>query len=213
MTQKGKVLMSSLQEPKIAQIILAAGASSRMGEPKQLLPWHGTTLIGHAIKEALQVETSSVFVVLGAYYDLIYKEVCNFPVTILEHPNWKMGMGSSIRFGVKTATQDKLTFDAVLISLIDQPLIDAVHLEALISKYNANPESIVATDLGGRTGAPAIFPASCFDELSMLKSDYGARYIIEKHKDKTKVVTASGKGVDLDTKKEYQALVQGKFPS
>ncbi len=205
--------MPSLQEPKIAQIILAAGTSSRMGEPKQLLPWHQTTLIGHAIQEALKTETSSVFVVLGAYYDLIYEQVHHFPITILENPNWEMGMGSSIRFGVKTAIQDKLTFDAVLISLVDQPLIDAIHFEALISKYKENPESIVATNLGKRIGAPGIFPASYFDELAMLKSDYGARYIIEKYKDKTKVITATDKGVDVDTMKEYQDLVQGKFHS
>ncbi|GAA4279000.1 nucleotidyltransferase family protein [Aquimarina mytili] len=210
---KEKVDMSSHQKLKVAHVILAAGNSSRMGEPKQLLPWKGTTLIGHAIQEALRIEDVSVFVVLGAYYDSIYERIHHFPITIIKNEDWKKGMGSSIQVAIKTIIQEKLMFDAVLVSLVDQPLIDTTHFKNLISEFETNSKYIVATDLKDKLGAPAIFPKYYFDELSYLKSDYGARYIIKKYKKETKSVSAFHKGIDIDTKKEYNTLVQGKLSS
>ncbi len=210
MILKEKIVMSSRQKFKTAHVILAAGSSSRMGTPKQLLSWNGTTLLGHAIQEALRVNKSSVFVILGAHHDLIYEQIHHFPVTIIKNPGWKIGMGSSIQVAIQTIMQLKLTCSAVLVSLVDQPLIDRTHFENLISVFDKNAKCIVATDLGNRIGAPAIFSTHYFDELSNLTSDYGARYIIEKYHNEIKIVSGFHKGIDIDTQQEYLALVQGK---
>ncbi len=199
--------MSPLQNPKIAQLILAAGASTRMGEPKQLLPWQDTTLIGHAINQSQTLENTDTFVVLGAYYELIQREINHFSTTILRNMDWKLGMGSSIRYGVKNILDNKDSFDAILISLIDQPLIEISHYQMLIDNFLKNPESIVASNLHDRVGVPAIFPKSIFEELMMLKQDYGARYIIQKYEKQVKAIPLADQGIDIDTKQQYQKVL------
>ncbi len=203
--------MLYLQNPKIAHLILAAGSSTRMGEPKQLLPWGETTLIGHAILQSLELKEITTHVVLGANYDLIHKRINQFPITIIRNPNWQTGMGSSICFGIKHIKQDELSYDAVLISLIDQPLIDTNHLEILITQFRNESTTIVASDLGNRVGVPAIFSSTIFDELERLEEDFGAKYIIKKHINEVKVVSAISKSIDVDTMKQYKELIQTKF--
>ncbi|PKV50896.1 molybdenum cofactor cytidylyltransferase [Aquimarina sp. MAR_2010_214] len=205
--------MSSLPKPKIAQLILAAGSSSRMGEPKQVLPWSNTTLIGHAIEKALLIKEVPIYVVLGAHYDVIYKEICHFPVTILKNSKWQSGMGSTIRSGIMAIQQNKLSYDGVLVSLVDQPLLDTIHFNSLITQFNKQPGAIAATDLGFGIGVPAIIPSKYFDELLQLKADFGARYIIKKHMDKIYTVDAIGKGADIDTIAQYNAMIKNNFSS
>lgn len=205
--------MLFLPKPNIVQLILAAGSSSRMGEPKQVLPWSNTTLIGHAIQQALLIKEAPIYVVLGAHYDAIYKEVCHFPVTILKNTEWQSGMGSTIRSGVMAIQRDKLSYDAVLISLVDQPLLDTTHFNSLITQFNEEPNTIIATDLGSGIGVPAIIPSKYFDELSQLQADFGARYIIKKNLDKINTVDAIGKGADIDTIAQYNAMIKSNFSS
>ncbi len=199
--------MPHTQNPRIAQIILAAGASSRMGEPKQLLPWKGITLIGHAISQSLAIEKVSTYVVLGANYDLIYKQINHFPITILRNQNWELGMGSSIQIGVKTILENNYLFDAVLISVIDQPLIQLSHYDDLITKFIKDSPPIVASDLGSRIGVPAIFSKAIFEELMQLQEDYGARYIVKKYLNEVKIIPLANQGIDIDTKEQYQKMV------
>ncbi|MBQ0733043.1 nucleotidyltransferase family protein [Aquimarina celericrescens] len=203
--------MSSQTKPKIAHLILAAGASSRMGKPKQLLSWGDTTLIGHAIVQSLSIKEVTTWVILGANYDLIKREVSRFPVTPINNVNWALGIGSSISVGVKTIRKEKSKYNAVLISLIDQPLIDVEHYKTLITEFDLYSNSLVASDLGGRIGVPAIFSKSFFNELELLKEDFGARYIIKNKINGVKVVSAIEKGIDIDTNEQYQAIKKSKF--
>ncbi|WP_074406609.1 MULTISPECIES: nucleotidyltransferase family protein [Aquimarina] len=200
-------------KPKIAQLILAAGSSSRMGEPKQVLPWRNTTLIGHAIERALLIKETSIYVVLGAHYETVYKEICHFPVTILRNAEWQSGMGSTIRSGIKAIQQDKLSYDGVLISLVDQPLLETIHFNALITQFSKEPGVITATDLGSGVGVPAIIPSQYFCELVQLQADFGARYIVKKHIDHIHTVDALDKGVDIDTIAQYHAMIKSNFSS
>ncbi|GAA4271875.1 nucleotidyltransferase family protein [Aquimarina gracilis] len=199
--------MSSLQNPKIAQLILAAGASNRMGEPKQLLPWKNTTLIDHAISQSLVMKEVSTYVVLGAYYDSIYRQISQLPVTVINNPDWERGMGSSIQVGIKAILKDIPTLDAALISLIDQPLIPATHYKDLITSFAKNNVPIVASDLGNRIGVPAIFSKRVFKELVELKEDYGARFIIKKYLKAIKTIPLTDQGIDIDTQEQYQKIV------
>lgn len=202
--------MSMPQNPKIAQLILAAGASTRMGEPKQLLPWKDTTLIGNAIRQSVALKNVSTFVVLGAYYELIQKEINHLPITVLNNMNWKLGMGTSIQLGVRAILDKDSSFDAVLISLIDQPLIQTADYQGLIADFLKSSKSIIASDLGNRIGVPAIFSKSIFKELMTLKEDFGARYIIQKNKEQVKTIPLTDQGIDIDTKQQYQK-VMSKF--
>lgn len=200
--------MSPHPKSKIAHLILAAGSSSRMGEPKQLLPWEDTTLISHSIQQSLKLENVSTNVILGAYYDVIYKEINNFPIRIVKNVDWQSGMGSAIRCGIKTIQQDSLSYDGALISLVDQPLLGVTHFNLLINQFENDVNSIAATDLDDGKGVPAVISAVYFDELIELEEDYGARYIIKRYIDKVKTVPAINKGIDIDTVAQYQALVK-----
>ncbi len=205
--------MSPPLKPKIAHVILAAGSSSRMGEPKQLLPWGETTLIGHAIQQGMMLKDVKTYVVLGAHYDVIYPKVKYFSITVLKNETWKRGMGSSIRLGIETLQKDILPYSAVLISLVDQPLLDEQHLNRLIVGFNHNPDMIIATDQDGVIGVPAIIPEQYFKELLKLKEDFGARYIIKKYLDSVQTISSSDKGYDIDTREEYITLFKSEFPS
>jgi len=113
---------------KHAVLILAAGASTRMGQPKQLLPWGKTTLLNHAINEAKKI-SEHVFVVLGANKELIESSL-NSQVEIIRNPNWENGMGTSITYGISILDKNE-EFDSVLIMLADQPLLDSTYLNNL----------------------------------------------------------------------------------
>ena len=193
----------------IAVLILAAGASIRMeGGPKQLLPWKDTTLLGHAIQQANQL-SEQVIVVLGAYADEIGQTLPK-DVTIVENPNWKKGMGSSISIGIEYLLQTEINASGLLIILADQPFLDATYLDKMAQKFKNNPCKIAATAYGDRVGVPAIFHSSLFPELAKLDEDFGARHIIENHKGDVITVFPKGKEIDIDTLKQYNQSIDIK---
>ncbi|MHA7057115.1 nucleotidyltransferase family protein [Aquimarina sp. M1] len=194
---------------KIGHIILAAGSSSRMGSPKQLLPWKSnSSLILHEIEKSLSLKKLTTFVVLGANFEMIEKEIIHLPVEILYNQHWQSGMGTSISCGLRHILQDEVNVEGVLITLIDQPMIDENHLKSLISKFDKGQEGIVATITNERIGVPAIFSSQYFDELSVLNNDYGARQIIKKYKKDISTINGKGKTDDIDTIEQYKALLE-----
>lgn len=191
----------------ISILILAAGNSSRMGgKLKQLLPWRETTLLGHAIQEAKKV-SERVTVVLGAHADTIQEHIPAGVDTIV-NPHWGKGMGSSISFGTKHLIDKKPTNAAILIMLGDQPFLEAVHLRALLNRFNSGTYKIVGTSYGDRLGVPAIFEGSLAGELSLLDRDHGARHIIERHSNMAMGVVPIGKEMDLDTLEAYDRALE-----
>lgn len=188
-------------------LILAAGASTRMGEKtKQLLPWKDTTLLGHAIQQAKKV-SETVFVVLGAKANDIQKSI-QHPETVI-NPEWAKGMGSSISVGVKYLLEKRENVDAVLIMLGDQPFLDAPYLKKLIQEFEQGEHKIVATSYGKKWGVPAIFDGSLATELAALNQDFGARHIIEKYRAGAKAISPEGKEIDIDTLEVYNQLIVG----
>jgi molybdenum cofactor cytidylyltransferase len=192
----------------IALIILAAGASTRMKDVKQLLPWKNTTILGNAIEQGLASDADSVFVVLGANFELIRSKIHNYPVTILKNSNWKSGLGASISCAVNYVLDNKINFDGLLIMLADQPLIDTKYLNSLIKTFKeANLKQIVSTAYNTNVGVPAIFPATYYQELSTLNNDTGAKHILNSSKNIVKVLNASQKSADIDTIEDYKKLI------
>jgi molybdenum cofactor cytidylyltransferase len=199
--------------PKIAIVILAAGASKRMGSPKQLLKWGDQTLIEHSIKEAQGVNSKSVLVVLGANFDLIKNHIQDdSQITILNNPRWEQGLGTSIAIAVEYLQNSKSSVDGVLITLCDQPLITSDYLSLLISKFKSGKNQIIATSYGnGKHGVPALFDKVYFNELMGLNDDQGARDILKRQANNVIGVAPPESNVDLDTKEDYSNLYQLKF--
>ncbi len=194
---------------KVASLILAAGASTRMkDEIKQLLPWKKTTLLGHTIAEARST-LQDCYVVLGAYADRIAYTIPD-EVTIIHNPEWQHGMGSSIAIGVSTILEDISDVDGILIVLVDQPLLDGPFYLELLNRYYDGNHSIVATAYGEKVGVPAVFDKILFERLTELHEDFGARHIIREHLTKTLAVDPKGKEIDIDTILEYKQITGNK---
>ena len=196
----------------IAILILAAGESTRMGEPKQLLPWKGTTLLGYAINEAKLVSTENIYVVLGGNYELIKNIEELETVNSIYNPDYKIGQGTSLSCGINYILKKEDVYKAILIMLCDQPLITSEYLKGLITTYYINNKGIVATNYENRAGVPVIFSADYFEELSSIKGDIGAKSILRNNIKELLLINANGKELDVDTKKEYNELInQLKF--
>ncbi len=185
----------------IATIILAAGGSSRMGQPKQLLPWKKTTLLGYSVKQALKSNTQKVYVVLGAYFNEIEISLREEPVDILKNKEWKTGMGSSIAFAINYLKEEN--FDGALFLLADQPQIDSIFINKLIAKWQQGIKPIIATRYNNKGGVPAIFSKPYFGCLSQLASKKGAYSIIRSNPSKTTVISPLNPIMDIDTQEEY----------
>ena len=199
-------------QSNIAVVVLAAGASSRMGEPKQLLQWGQTTLLGHTIKTAKEVNLREIIVVLGANYKLISKEVENETVTMLDNNDWQQGLGTSISCAVQYLQKSNSEVKGVLFVLCDQPFINADYLRLMVSGFVPNSKQIIATFYqNGKQGVPVLFDMFYFNELVLLKDDFGAKDILKKYEPQTIVLKPPTENLDLDTKEDYTTLYQSNF--
>src|SRR4051794_17797705 len=115
----------------VAAVVLAAGAATRMGTLKQLLPYRGRTLIQHAIDQALQAQFDPVVVVVGAESAAVRSVLASQKTAIVENPYWQRGMGSSISAGIQWLLNERAESAAVAILLGDQPLVTASHLKEM----------------------------------------------------------------------------------
>jgi len=191
----------------IAILIPAAGASKRLGSPKQLLKWGDSTLMGHVIKNVKQLDAQQVLMVLGAHYDKIVKEVSTADVEIIQNKNWEQGLGSSIAAGAKFLLDSKSNVDAVLIVLVDQPFISTAYLAAMIADFNAEEGRIITTSYGNDTyGVPALFDKRYLVQLAKLRDDNGAKMLIKQNLDRVSAVAMTPILTDIDTKKDYNTF-------
>tara|TARA_R110002049_G_scaffold248695_4_gene423171 strand:+ start:9471 stop:10076 length:606 start_codon:yes stop_codon:yes gene_type:complete len=197
---------------KIAVVVLAAGSSKRMETPKQLLKWGNGTLITHTIQTALKLNTDSVYVVLGANFQLIKKTINHFSITILNNENWEQGLGTSIACASKHIQKQKPKIDAVLFILADQPFITSDYLNELVSSFSPHKNQIIASSYQNRKyGVPALFDAFYFEQLSKLKDDFGARNILKENESFMKALKPPVKNVDLDFKEDYDRFYKENF--
>ena len=125
---------------------MAAGASTRLGTAKQLLPWKDSTLIETAIATASDLSTTDVYVVLGAHFQPIADQLRPYQVHLLNNKDWELGLGQSIAFGVDQIKQ--ADYDGVLIMLADQPFITSDYLKQMTAVFQQGEYPIVATDYG-----------------------------------------------------------------
>ena len=160
--------------------MLAAGASRRYGRPKQLLRLNGETLVARSARLALGAGASAVCVVLGYRAGVIDRALRNGSsdsrhVYTVRNPRWRDGMGRSLACGV-AALDGRAR--AVLVCLVDQPLVQAGDLAALVRIWRHSPRAVVASRYAGKLGAPAIFPRPHFRALKSLAGDRGAQGLL-----------------------------------
>jgi molybdenum cofactor cytidylyltransferase len=189
---------------KVDVLILAAGTASRMGELKQLLPWKDTSLLGNAIQTAKICNGRNIYVVLGAHADTIIETINKAGVTILINADWNLGMGTSLSHGITEITKRKDLPDAILVTVADQPYIDATYLNMIIDQYTNGNKKIVATVYEKKLGVPAVFDKSLFSELKALTGDVGASKIITANLSASIGLNAGKKALDLDTPADYK---------
>lgn len=192
---------------KFGIVVLAAGASTRMGTPKQLLPWKGRSLIRHATDVALASPAWPVVVVLGAQADLVRAEIVRAPVIMVENPNWADGLSSSIRLGISVLESFSLSLEAALFVLCDQPALSPATIARLVAEHQRSRRSIVASQYGDHPGPPALFTRRHFPELLELSGSEGARPLFRRHASDLATVELPELAVDLDTPADYQAFV------
>ncbi|MGZ5221080.1 MAG: nucleotidyltransferase family protein [Chitinophagaceae bacterium] len=189
-----------------AIIILAAGSSSRMGRPKQLLPYMGKSLLSHSVDIANDADANPVIVVLGANAALLEKEIDEKKVHIVVNKEWQEGMASSIRCGLNTLLHIAPSSGAAILMVCDQPFVSASLLNELISQQKNTGKLIVASQYQNTVGPPTLFDKTIFPELMALQGDAGARKIVERHSNDTTTVLFTAGNIDIDTEADYEAL-------
>lgn len=193
-----------------AILVLAAGQSSRLGSPKQLLEYNGTSLIKRVAQTALDSEIGNVTVVLGANAGLIGTELDMPGLRLLENTGWEEGMASSIREGVKAITDLDPDTDGIMILVCDQPHLEEETLRQLLQVQRDTGLPVTASVYQGKTGTPAVFHKSFFPLLLELKGDTGARKLFSEYGDQVALVPFEKGIIDIDTKEDYDKLIHNK---
>lgn len=194
----------------VSVILLAAGSSSRMGQPKQLLEVKGEPLLVGAVRSAVSCGAKEVVVVLGANEQNSRDLVSGWPVRIVSNHFWRGGMGSSIKTGLQYLISLIPETRAVILMVCDQPSLTSAHLSRLISEYNRSKKPIVASWYSGTAGVPALFSRSFFSNILMLGDDQGAKKIIDQFPENRIVVEFPEGAIDLDTVDDYNNYINQK---
>lgn len=192
----------------VAAIILAAGASSRLGEPKQLLRFHGETLLARSMRLATEASVTPVFAVLGAHSQLITASVgFNSAIPIL-NPQWESGIASSLCAGMDALNTHNPESEGVLLMTCDQPYLSSTHLRRLLYRFQTHQaQRIVASAYAETVGTPAIFPNAMFDRIRSLRGDRGARVVLLEEQGSLVRVTLECGEVDIDLPEDKAKLL------
>lgn len=192
---------------EIGVVILAAGASSRMGMSKQMLPIEGISLLSRTIQTALDAKFKSIVVVLGSNADEHRIEANEFPVTTIDNSQWQKGIGTSIRAGI-THLKKQTSVAGAIILVCDQPTLSVEVLKGLVVKQHETNRPIVASRYANTVGVPALFMANVFDKLLSLDGDEGAKKVIKQDPTIVDTIDFPSGEIDLDTRDEYDDFIK-----
>lgn len=190
---------------RVAIVILAAGASSRMGQPKLLLEWQGKSLVRRAAELALASGADSVTLVTGPRDAEMRQELQDLPVQVVNNPSFAEGMSTSLRVGIDTLGYET---DVVLVMLADQPLMTLDVVQRLLQTLRTVDALIVQPRYAGVPGNPVGFQRALFADLMAQNGDQGARQIVRQHRDEIHFVdfAESAHQRDIDTPEDYEML-------
>lgn len=193
-----------------AVILLAAGSSSRLGQPKQLLAYEGQTLLRRAAETAVATGSQPVVVVTGAEHEKLLPELADLPVHIERNLKWEQGMGSSLQVGL-AALEAQAGFtvaSAVIVLLCDQPFVTAALLKQLVDTQATSDLPIVACEYAGVQGVPVLFAPEALPLLRTLPAAAGAGQLLKQHLELVATVPFAQGAIDVDTAEQYAALLE-----
>ncbi|HEY2729313.1 MAG TPA: nucleotidyltransferase family protein [Polyangia bacterium] len=186
--------------------VLAAGASRRLGRPKQLVLVDGVPLIRHVAIAAVRSRCARVAIVLGANAAEVAPTLEGLDVECVDNPDWAEGMAASVRAAAAWAGRHAL--DALLLAVADQPRLSSLHLDALIAASN-DGERAAASAYGGQLGVPALFPRSWNPRLALLRGDAGARHLLRASEELVAPVAWQAGALDVDRPEDLSAIRVG----
>src|SRR5215813_5853809 len=182
-----------------AAIVLVAGASTRLGQPKQLLVLDGESLLRRTVRLAQQAGCDPVFVVLGFEAARMQQELSGLEANPVINDDWPSGMGSSLRSGIEAVMKAIPQPQKVLILLCDQPTLSSEILSNLLQISAKEKSPITASSYAGKLGVPAIFDQQLYPDLVKVEGDQGARSVIQRYENQTTTVEFRGGIIDIDT--------------
>lgn len=192
----------------VGAIILAAGSSSRMGSPKQILQFLGKSLLRRAALAALGAGCGPVVVVTGANAELSRRELDGLDVLEVLNTLWETGMASSIRAGVEGLISADADVYAAVLLLCDQPHVTADVISNLVAAHQATGRPVIASTYGGSFGVPALFSRALFAELAQLEGAAGAKQVIKRYASEAHLLPFRGGEVDVDTPDDFSRLIE-----
>lgn len=200
--------MSDSSASACAAIVLAAGASTRLGQPKQLLKLDGETLLHRTVRLAREAGCNPVFVVLGYEAARMQQELTGLAAIPILNPDWPSGMGSSLRSGIEAVIRETPEPQKTLVLLCDQPTLTAETLSTLLAASAKAKSLITASNYAGRSGVPAIFDKYLYPDLLKVEGDQGARSVIQRSAGQTTTVEFPGGTIDIDTPEDLASLAE-----
>ncbi|MBB2148040.1 nucleotidyltransferase family protein [Pedobacter gandavensis] len=191
---------------KTGIIILAAGNSSRLGKPKQLLHYQGESLLEIVSKAAIQSSCNPIIIVLGAYAkEISAAHRLNGPTYVVNY-NWEKGMSSSIAVGMSAALAHTKDLDQVIISVSDQPFISSEIIENLIKRQQESRKGIVSCSYAQTSGTPVLFRKKYFPQLLSLHGNQGAKQLLKQYPEDSSSLVFELGYIDIDTESDYNNL-------
>jgi molybdenum cofactor cytidylyltransferase len=190
---------------RVAALILAAGASSRMGQPKQLLDWDGRPLVRAAANVALAARLDPLLVVVGYAQAQVEVALSGLPLRLIANPDYAAGQSTSLRAGIEALGQ---AADAVVVLLGDQPFVTTAIVERLVDEWRSSGAVIVAPAYAGQRGNPVLFARAIFPELLAIQGDQGARAVLAADRARVRLVAFDDARplADIDTPEDYERL-------
>ncbi len=192
---------------KIGIIILSAGNSSRLGSPKQLLPYQHHTLLEHTLKAAKQTQFNPIVLVLGAYAEDILTKNTEQDINVIINESWELGISSSIALGVLKMHHLAPETTDIIIAVSDQPYISSSIFKALVEERSTSGKKIVASHYSQTMGTPVLLNKKYFDELLLLTGNTGAKPLLKKYPEDVATIPFELGNIDIDTQKDYDNLI------
>ena len=189
-------------------IVLAAGSSSRLGKPKQSLPYNHGTLLQHSIQVALDTKASQVVVVLGAQAATVRPAVKHERLFVVINEQWQEGMAASIRCGLQYLLDLSPLVQSAVCMACDQPYVTTALLDNLVTLQQSGKHAIAASEYASTTGIPAVFDRQLFPDLLQLTGDAGAKKLMMKHRSGLATIPFPLGHIDIDTPADYNGLPQ-----
>jgi len=188
-------------------VVLAAGSSSRLGQPKQLLLYKNTSLLKNTISQVSQVPNTAIIVVTGSNHELIEKEITDSEIKTIFNPDWELGMSISITTGLNELLRLNPDIQKCIFTVCDQPFITTIVFDNLISEHEKTQKGIAASEYAATLGTPVLLHKKYFTELLQLKGQEGAKKIINRFLEDTVAVPFEKGNIDIDTIEDYNELI------